>query len=438
VENINQFDVIVVGAGPAGSAAALVAARAGLKTLLLERGEFPGSKNCSGAAMYGTAVLNELVPDFWLTAPVERYVTRRVLSFMSQDSALSVDFKTTKFAEPPYNAFTVLRPKFDRWLAGEAQLAGAVLLNESVVDSLIRNEAESVIGVRVRREQGEIYAPVVIAADGVNSFLAKQAGLQREFKSDEMSVGVKEVLELDRERLEERFGLTGNEGMVNEFIGTITGKVHGGGFLYTNQDSLSIGVIAQISSLVDQKARAYDLLDIFKQHPSVAPLLRGTVRREYSAHMIPEAGHNFLPKLYTDGLMVAGDAAGLCFATGLYLEGINYAIASGAAAARTAIVAHQTQDFGAANLKQYQTALEQSFVLKDFKRFRHTPEFINSARLQNFYPQLLCDGASELFTSKGQPKRKLLKVAWQQLHRQKVSPLQLARDLWQGGRAFGW
>lgn len=438
MSEFNRFDVIVVGAGPAGSAAALVAARAKLKVVLVERGEFPGSKNVSGAAMYGSAVLNELIPNFWEEAPVERYITRRVLSFMSQDSALSVDYKTTRFAEPPYNAFTILRPKFDRWLAQKAVEAGAFLVNETVVDSLIRDAGGKIAGVRTRREDGELYAPVVIAADGVNSFLAKQAGLQREFKADEMSVGVKEVLQIDRELLESRFGLTGDEGMVNEYLGAITGEVHGGAFLYTNRDSLSLGVIAQISSLAERRQRAYDLLDLFKRHPSVAPLLRDTKTSEYSAHMIPEAGYKLVPKLFTGGMLVAGDAAGLCFATGIYLEGINYAIASGAAAGQTAIEAHAARDFSAAKLKSYQTRLEESFVLKDFKHYKHAPEFVNSARLQNFYPAMLCEGAEALFASRGQPKRKLVQVAWQELRRRKVSPLELARDLWRGGRALGW
>lgn len=432
------FDLIVVGAGPAGSAAALVAARAGLKVVLLERGEFPGSKNCSGAAMYGTTVLHELIPNFWETAPVERYVTRRVISLLNKDSALALDFKTNRYAEPPYNAFTVLRPKFDRWLAEQAVQAGAFLVNETVADGLLRDEKGRINGVQTRREEGDLYAPVVIAADGVNSFLAKSAGLQHAFKADEISVGVKEVLHLDRAVLEERFGLSGDEGTVNEYLGAITGEVHGGAFLYTNKDSLSIGVIAQISSLAQNKARAYDLLDLFKAHPSVAPLLKGAVSREYSAHMIPEAGYKLVPKLYTDGMLVAGDAAGLCFATGLYLEGINYAIASGVAAGRAAVAAHAARNFGAAQLKQYQTLLEESFVLKDFKSFRHAPDFVNSPRLQNLYPDLICQSAEQIFRSHGQPKRKILSVAWQELRRSKVSPLRLAQDLWHAGRAFGW
>jgi len=191
-----HFDVIVVGAGPAGSAAALVAARGGLKVLLLERGEYPGSKNVSGATFYGSAILHEMIPNWWEQAPVERFVNRRQLSFMSPATSVTVDVRTTRFAEPPYNGFTVLRPRFDRWLAAQAEAAGAFLLCSTVVDDVIREDGR-VTGVRVRAEQGEIRANLVIACDGANSFLAKRAGLQREFHAHEMSLGVKEVIGLD-------------------------------------------------------------------------------------------------------------------------------------------------------------------------------------------------------------------------------------------------
>src|SRR5579883_1250766 len=92
-----QFDAIVVGAGPAGSTAALAMARAGLQVALIERGEYPGAKNVSGAALYAPNLLAELLPNFWEEAPVERYLTRRVITFLSQDSALSVDFRTQHF-----------------------------------------------------------------------------------------------------------------------------------------------------------------------------------------------------------------------------------------------------------------------------------------------------------------------------------------------------
>lgn len=432
-----RFDVIVVGAGPAGSAAALVAARAGLQVLLLERGEYPGSKNVSGAAFYGSAILNEMIPNWWEHAPVERYIVRRSLAFASPETSFSLDFRTTKYAEPPYNGFTILRPKFDRWLAAQAEAAGVFLLNAAVVDDVLW-EDKRVVGVRVRREEGEVRADVVIACDGANSFLAKQAGLQREFRTHEMSLGVKQVIGMDETTIRERFQLSGDEGMVIEYIGAVTGDVHGGAFLYTNRDSISLGVIVQLSSLAEQKQRPDELLDRFTSHPSVAPLLRGGTLREYSAHLIPEAGWTMMPKLYADGMLVAGDAAAFCFAAGLYLEGINYALQSGWAAGEAAVAAHRSGDLSARGLACYRDFLEARHVTTDLARYRHAPEFVNSDRLQNLYPAVLTYGAEQLFRVDGQGKRKIVPIALDSLRHYGVSPLTLLRDLFDGGRALGW
>jgi electron transfer flavoprotein-quinone oxidoreductase len=431
---MQQFDAIVVGAGPAGSSAALAMARAGLQVALIERGEYPGAKNVSGAALYAPNLLEALLPKYWEEAPVERYMTRRVVTFLGKEAATSLDFRTSRFSQPPYNGFTILRPKFDRWLADKAVEAGVLLITSTVVDDLLYKDKQ-VIGVRCRREEGDLYAPLVIAADGANAFLAKKAGLQHEFRPDEMTLGVKEVLRLDAHTIEERFNLKGDEGMTNEYVGYASGDVKGGGFLYTNRDTLSIGVVTQIASLAEKKVRAYDLLDRFKQHPAVAPLVREGVTLEYSAHMIPEGGWSMLPILSRAGLMVVGDAAGFVFATGLFLEGMNFAIASGLAAAATAQQAHADRDFSAQSLKRYRKQLESSFVLKDLKKFRHAPAFINNEHLQNVYPDLICDTMEHIFRSSGKPRRKLGRVVLGTM-RKEVPLLTLLRDGWQAGRAL--
>src|SRR5947209_3161318 len=187
---MQQFDAIVVGAGPAGSSAALAMARAGLEVALIERGEYAGAKNVSGAALYAPDLLADLLPNYWEEAPVERYLTRRVVTFLGHEAAVSLDFRTQHFSQPPYNGFTILRPKFDRWLASKAEAAGALLITSTVVDDLLYKN-EQVVGVRCRRADGDLYAPIVIAADGANSFLAKQAGMQHEFRAEEMTLGVK-------------------------------------------------------------------------------------------------------------------------------------------------------------------------------------------------------------------------------------------------------
>ncbi|HKF76020.1 MAG TPA: FAD-dependent oxidoreductase [Candidatus Dormibacteraeota bacterium] len=432
------YDVVVVGAGPAGSAAALVAARAGRRVLLIERGETAGSKNVSGAAFYAPEVLEALLPEFWRSAPVERRLTRRVIGFTGPHAALSVDFRSDCWDGRPHNGFTVLRPRFDRWLADQAAAAGATLLTETVVDGLLRDGAGRVQGVVTRRPEGEIDAQVVVAADGVNSFLAREAGLRAEPGPHELALGVKEVVALGRTVLEDRFGLTGDDGVTFEYIGSVTGDVHGGAFLYTNRESLSLGVIVQVASLAERRVPAYELLETFKAHPAVAPLVRGGRLVEYSAHLVPEAGLAGLSRLYGDGILVAGDAAGLCFAAGLYLEGINFAIASGAAAGETAAEAAAAGRADAATLRAYRRRLERSFVLRDLRRFRRAPGLVMSERLQNVYPGVMTSLAERALTSRGEPRPKLLGLARAELRRAGVPAWRALSDLWRGGRAFGW
>jgi electron transfer flavoprotein-quinone oxidoreductase len=154
--------------------------------------------------------------------------------------------------------------------------------------------------------------------------------------------------------------------------------------------------------------------------------------------MVPEAGSATRPKLFADGLLVAGDAAGLCFATGLYLEGINYAIASGAAAGETAAEAAASGRTDASALRAYERRLREGFVLQDFERYRRAPAFAMSERLQNVYPGVMTALAEQALASRGVPRRKLLPLALAELRRAGVPLRRLARDLWEGGRAFGW
>ncbi len=434
-----HFDVIVVGAGPAGSAAALVAARGGLKVLLIERGEYPGAKNVSGAVFYGSAMLNKLIPNWWEQAPVERHIARRDVVLMSPTTSVSLDFRSAApdYSEPPYNAFTILRPKFDRWFAAQAEAAGAFLLTSTVVDDVIV-ERGKVVGVRARRDEGEIRGDVVIACDGANSWLARKAGLQRPLHTHELSLGVKEVLGLDEAIIRERFNLTGNEGMALEYVGAVTEKARGGAFLYTNCNSLSLGVIVQVSSLVETRQRPYELLELFKSHPAVAPLVRGARLREFSAHLIPEGGWNMMPKLVTSGMLVAGDAAGFCLATGLYIEGINYAMLSGQAAGQAAIDACRVRDFGSHTLERYTELLWPYNVFTDLRKYRHAPAFVNGERVQNLYPDVVAHGVEQLFKVDGSAKQKIVPLAFRTMRKFRMKPRHLVQDLYQVARSYLW
>jgi electron transfer flavoprotein-quinone oxidoreductase len=391
-----DVDVVVVGAGPAGSTAALELARAGRSVVLLERGPFPGSKNVYGGVVYGR-VLDDVLPGWEAEVPVQRWIVRRSTMILTPTQALSVDFHTEAWAGPPYNGMTTFRADFDDWLAGKAVAAGARLVTSTVATGLLRDEAGRVAGVRTDRPDGDLRARVVIACDGVNSFLAKEAGLLPRADAAHHTLGVKEVLALPREVIDERFGLRPGLGLDIEMIGCTRG-IPGGGFLYTNTDTVSVGVVLSVTGLAEAKVRPEEIIADVKSHPAIAPYLKGATVKEYSAHLIPEGGYDAMPPLYADGLLVAGDAAGMTLAAGIWLEGVNFALGSGLAAGRAAARAVAAGDTSRRALAAYRKDVERSFVLADHRRLRRAPHLILSERIQRRYPGMLADFAEGVFT----------------------------------------
>jgi electron transfer flavoprotein-quinone oxidoreductase len=428
------YDVVVVGAGPAGASAALVAARAGLSVVLLERGPFPGSKNVYGGVVYGR-VLDEVLPGWWEEVPVQRWVTRRSTMVLTPTQALSLDFRTQAWGEAPYNGCTTYRADFDGWLAGKAVEAGAQLVTSTVATGLIQEDGR-VVGVRTDRPDGDLRAKVVIAADGVNSFLAKEAGLLPRTDAKHLTLGVKEVLSLPREVIEQRFGVRGLEGVDIEILGC-TGGVPGGGFLYTNKDTVSLGVVLSLQHLADAKVRPETIVAGLKAHPAIAPWIEGAEVKEYLAHLIPEGGFGQIPQLHHDGLLVTGDAAGLCLAAGLWLEGVNFAIGSGLAAGRAAARAVESGDVTKRGLSSYRKELEKSFVLKDHKRLGRAPALVMSDRVQLQYPGLVADLVEGLFTvDNPRPKPGVTTLLRGSARKHGVKLRHLAVDGLRGGRVF--
>jgi electron transfer flavoprotein-quinone oxidoreductase len=404
-----SFDVIIVGAGPAGSLAALKLARAGRSVVMVERGSRPGAKNMFGGLLHNTPVLNDLLPGFYERAPLERRVYRKVLAFLTPASAVSLTFENEDFAGPPCNGYTVFRPAFDAWLAGEAVKAGALLLTECTAENIIKEDGR-VAGVTVKGREGELRAKIVIAADGALSFMAERAGLRRVFEPADMGVGVKLLLGLPEAVINERFHLVRDQAADISFLGA-AGELRGGGFLYTNRESLSVGLVLHLDSLKSSGRTPYDVLNDFLRHPSLRKLVKGAVPLEYSAHLIPEGGYNALPRLYTGGLLLAGDAAGLCYTNGINLEGINLAMTSGVLAATTAIEALEAGDFSARALSVYKKKLENSFVLGDMKKFRNAAGMMHLERLYRTYPQVLSGIMERIYRVDGVPRSKLLRLA---------------------------
>ena len=430
-----MFDVVVVGAGPAGSAAALRLARAGRSVCLLERGPFPGAKNVYGGVIYGR-ILDELIPDWWDEVPVQRWITRRGTMLLTEHQSLCIDYRTTTWGKPPYNGFTAYRPDFDRWFANKAVEAGATLITSTTATGLVHNSRGVVCGVKTDRD-GDITAKVVIACDGVNSFLAKEAGLYTHTGKEHFTLGVKEVLALPRETIEERFGVTGDEGADLEIVGGTRG-LSGGAFVYTNRDTVAIGAVLSLDDLSKKGIRPEEVIAGLKAHPSLAGLVAGGEVKEYSAHLIPEGGYNMMPKLFSDGLLIAGDAAAMCLAAGLWLEGVNYAMGSAMAAADTASMAIAADDMSANYLRAYQTSLEGSWVLQDHKKVRRAAHLLLSERMQDRYPRLACELFEQLYTVEN-PKRKrgALTIARPLRKKYGIGFRDLAKDARDAGSIYG-
>ncbi len=431
-----RYDVVVVGAGPAGAAAAIVAARAGLSVCLLERGPFPGAKNMYGGVVYAR-VLDQLIPEWWLEAPVQRWITRRATMVTTAERSLTIDFRNDRWGAPPYNGATAFRADFDSWLAGKAQDAGATLVCSTTATGLLRDGYGRPMGVRTDRPDGDIEASVVVAADGVNSFLAREAGLYPGFSADHITLGAKEVLHLGRDEIDRRFGLRGTDGLDIEILGCTQG-IPGGGFLYTNADTVAVGVVLSVRHLARSGLRPEQVIAGVKAHPSIAPYVEGGELVEYSAHLIPEGGYDHVPRLAGDRMLVAGDAAGLCLAAGLWLEGVNFAIGSGMAAGEAAVEAIAAGDVSAAGLAGYRRRLESNFVLQDHRKLRRAPDLLLNERVQRYYPDLTCDVVEQIFTVENPlAKRGIARVMLDSVRRSPVRIRDLAKDTYVMLRSYG-
>ena len=237
-----KFTAIVVGAGPAGSTAAYLLAREGHDVVLVERGTTPGSKNMYGGRMYSHA-LNRIIPGFWEEAPVERPISHETITFLNGGRSVSIGCRNVDWTTNPYHSFTLLRAEFDAWLAGKAEEAGALLACGIRVDELLTDGAK-VIGIRAGED--EMLADVVIAADGVNSIMAQKAGWAGMFSPRQVATGVKQIIELPAETISQRFQLEGNNGAARLFVGDCSNGMQGGGFLYTNKSSISLGLVINV------------------------------------------------------------------------------------------------------------------------------------------------------------------------------------------------
>lgn len=426
-----DFDVIVVGAGIAGCITAYRLAQAGRSVVLVERGESPGAKNLSGGVLYSRA-MEQVFPDLLTEAPVERRITRNYIQFLNAGSSVGIDYQDDRLADP-VNAVTVLRSRFDAWLGEKCEEAGVALLAGVRVDQVLR-EGGRIVGVRAGDE--ELRAHVVVAADGVNSFLSREAGLRHKEPENHLALGVKAVVRLTEERVRERFHLTGDEGAAYAVVGDCTMGIGGGGFMYTNRDSVSIGVVLRLDDLVARGVDSTDVFDHFLAHPFIAPYLEGGEISEYASHLVAEGGLAMVGEIATDGMVVVGDAAGLTLNTGLTVRGMDLATASGIAAATGIEEALTAGDTSAAGLAGYRRELVASFAGQDMETYAQAPAFLERPRMYGAYGELLANILHGAFDHDLTGRRHLLSVARAELKKSPVSLRHLMSDGWKGVRAL--
>ena len=374
-----DYDVIVVGAGPAGSAAALSLARKGVNVLMLEKARVPGERSMTGGVIYGDFPdgwgLISLIPDFETAAPLERRIlSHEVVVLDAPDygrgeskfyrlskTSLAARLGLFQLSFDTGHDYSVLRRPFDRWFANLAVQAGAMLSTDSTAEGLIK-EGGSVVGVRTNRE--ELRAKLVIDASGVTSKLVAEAGLRDRLTPRQLYHGIKRVYRLDAGAIEKRFRVRPGEGRAVFFLGEFMHEIGGGAFIYTNRDTLSVGLVVSLDSLIrrttehfNEVGKLLDVLDEFEAHPMVAELLDGAQALEYSAHNIPK-GHKAILKLpYTDGFLVAGDALGSFVKIGPMIDGMRRAVTSGMMAAAAYLEASTSNSFRARNLSRYRELL---------------------------------------------------------------------------------
>ena len=391
-----KYDVVIVGAGPAGISAAIKLAQNNISVLIIERGKYPGAKNMFGGAIYRKPTA-KVIPNFWEEAPLERSIVSEELWLMDTTSAVKLGFSGLNFAEPPHNKFSVVRSKFDNWFAQQAVKAGAELLTNTVVIDLVYQN-QGLIGSKVsgvKLDSGAVIsANVVLLAEGGQAKLTAQAGLREKLTAEDFHLYIKEELALPAKKINSRFNLKSNQGAIIGMMGYATSNVNGKGGLWTNQDTLSLTLGANLKKLNDQGLELQQMMEHFKAHPLMEQLLADTELINYKALTIPHGGYHKLPQLYDNGVLVAGNAAMLVSGR----RGSDLAMLSGIYAAEVIAQAQAAHNFSKDILKNYEQKIKDSFFMQDIKKETEINNYYrNNPQVEFTLAKSLNDAAYKFF-----------------------------------------
>lgn len=405
---MEKFDVIVVGAGVGGSASALQLARAGLDVLLLDKAKVPGHRNMTGGVLFGKYLnkygLSDLLPNFPKEAPLERKITDHIVYGISDPSRKTGSYKVKSFSDSILaklgifrsdfstgSDYTVLRVKFDRWLSRQAMAAGAMLATETTVEDLLVDDGK-VVGVLTPKES--IYSDLVIDASGVTSTLVEKAGLRQRLNPSDVYHGIKHLYSVGDTEIEEKFRVEGDGFKALLFMGDFMKGVQGGGFIYPNKDSISVGLVVSLKSLKEGAiknlhtwGKPLDLLDNFEGHPMISSYLESATLVEYSSHNIPKGPSCMLKRPYSNGFLVVGDALGSFVKIGPMIDGMRRAIASGMMAAEICVRAKRAGDYSSDMLSAYSNRLAP--IYRDIRAAGRDSLLLENRFAYNTIPKLL-------------------------------------------------
>ena len=178
-----------------------------------------------------------------------------------------------------------------------------------------------------------------------------------------------------------------------------------------------MGIVVGIHSFNQREPREeiYKFLDEFKERFEIKNLIKGGEVAEYSAHLISEGGIHIKPRVYGDGILVIGDAAGLGLNMLVTVRGMEYAMASGVLAGRTLKMAKEKNDFSASILAHYEKLLNESFIMKEMDRYQNTLSVLENERLFSKYPRAVSDLFEKVMKVDENPKEGLYQTISQEL-----------------------
>lgn len=398
-----EVDVLIVGGGPAGLSAALRLAQlqkqqggAPLTITVLEKAREAGGHMLSGAVLDPSA-LKQLIPDFKEKgAPLASEVREEHVYFLTKTG--KIPFPITPPPLQNHGNYIISLNRFTKWMAGLVETEGVDMF-AGFPASEILYEGNRVAGVRTR-DQGidkhgakkstfepgvEIKARVTILCDGVRGNLTK--ALVRRLALDEgrqpqlYALGIKELWELPKDRIA--------PGTVIHSMGyPLKMEEFGGGFLYAMPDGLvSVGFVTGL----DYRDPMFDphvTFQHFKQHPAFASILQGGQMVRYGAKALPEGGWHTIPRVYADGVLIAGDAGG--FLNSMRLKGIHLAMRTGMLAAESAFDAVRANDVSATRLRTYEERINASEVRRELYPVRNVHQSFGYGLL----PGLMYSGLS--------------------------------------------